>query len=82
MDDPYDTDVHLKHSYFPFGLFPSGIAEKLILASSPEDGVVLDPFCGIGSVGLQAVRLGRRFVGIELNPDFAIQAASRIKSGE
>ncbi len=39
---------------------------------------VLDPFCGSGTVGAVAGRLGREFVGIELNPDYVAMAERRI----
>ena len=39
---------------------------------------VLDPFAGAGTTGLVANRLGRDFVGIELNPDYAAMARKRI----
>jgi DNA modification methylase len=35
------------------------------------DGVVLDPFCGRGTTGMAAVRRGRKFIGIELDTDWA-----------
>jgi DNA modification methylase len=47
----------------------------------PEQTVpctVLDPFCGSGTVGVVALRLGRSFVGIELNPEYAEVARNRI----
>jgi len=40
---------------------------------------VLDPFCGTGTTGIAARQLGRRFTGIELNPDFAALAAGRLR---
>jgi hypothetical protein len=40
--------------------------------------VVLDPFAGSGTVGVVCERLGRRFVGIELNPEYAAMAERRI----
>jgi site-specific DNA-methyltransferase (adenine-specific) len=40
--------------------------------------LVLDPFCGSGTTGLVALRHGRRFVGIELNPAYAEMARRRI----
>jgi DNA modification methylase len=43
-----------------------------------EPGVVLDPFMGAGTVGVVAERLGRRWIGIELNDDFARLAEQRI----
>lgn len=39
---------------------------------------MLDPFFGSGTVGLACEHLGRRYVGIELNPDYAALAAERI----
>lgn len=39
---------------------------------------VLDPFCGAGTTGVVALRLGRSFVGIELNPEYAEMARRRI----
>lgn len=43
-----------------------------------QPGVVLDPFFGAGTVGVVAEQLGRRWVGIELNKDYARQARERI----
>jgi DNA modification methylase len=43
-----------------------------------QPGIVLDPFMGAGTVGVVAERLHRRWVGIELNPDFAALARERI----
>jgi DNA modification methylase len=41
--------------------------------------MVLDPFCGIGTTGIAALALGRRFTGIELSPAFAALAAERLR---
>jgi len=43
-----------------------------------EPGVVLDPFAGAGTTLLKAKELGRQFVGIELNPEYADMARARI----
>jgi DNA modification methylase len=40
---------------------------------------VIDPFMGSGTVGVMAARLGRRFAGCELNPDYAAMAEARIE---
>jgi DNA modification methylase len=42
-------------------------------------GVVLDPFCGSGTVGVVALRAGRDFIGIELNPEYLEMARRRIE---
>ncbi|WP_375431018.1 DNA-methyltransferase [uncultured Friedmanniella sp.] len=47
-------------------------------AAGHRPGLVLDPFFGVGSTGLAAERLGRDWLGIELNPDFAREAAHRL----
>jgi DNA modification methylase len=46
--------------------------------ASSEPGVVLDPFMGSGTTAVAAERLGRRWIGIELNPSFARSARERI----
>ena len=51
-------------------IFPLELAEKVIKYYSFHGDVVLDPFAGIGTVGKAAVRLDRRFVLIELSPEY------------
>ena len=60
-----------------FATYPEALAERCIKASCPPDGTVLDPFLGSGTTALAARKLGRRAVGIELNPDYARQLAAR-----
>ena len=43
-----------------------------------EPGVVLDPFVGTGTTAVAAKRLGRRFVGFELNADYVELARKRL----
>ena len=43
-------------------------------------GIVLDPFFGAGTTGVVACKLGRRFIGIELNPEYIRMAKRRITS--
>lgn len=40
------------------------------------------PFNGIGSTGYQAVKMGRRYIGIELKPEYAKQAAKFLERAE
>lgn len=65
-----------------FATFPPKLIEPCILAGCPEGGVVLDPFFGAGTVGLVAKKLGRRWIGIELNPEYAKIAEKRIAIGK
>jgi site-specific DNA-methyltransferase (cytosine-N4-specific) len=59
--------------------FPPDLVEPCILASSKPGDYVLDPFFGVGTVGLVAQGLGRRFIGAELNPEY-VREADRILS--
>lgn len=61
-----------------FAVFPEKLVETPILASTKPGDTVLDPFAGSGTAGVVAKRLGRNFVGIELVPEFAEMAQSRI----
>jgi site-specific DNA-methyltransferase (adenine-specific) len=51
-------------------------------AGPSEHGLVLDPFCGSGSTGAAAALEGRRFLGIELDADYAVIAKARIALGQ
>jgi DNA modification methylase len=63
-----------------FATFPPGLIEPCILAGSPVGGTVLDPFSGAGTTGLVAAQHGRRYRGIELNPEYVDMSRRRIKS--
>jgi DNA modification methylase len=61
-----------------FAVMPMSLVEPCILAGSRSGDTVLDPFAGSGTVGVVALRHDRNFIGIELNPDYAALAESRI----
>ena len=63
-----------------FATFPMKLVEPCVKAGSRVNDLVLDPFAGSGTTGLVAMRLGRRFVGIELNPAY-VTLAERDLSG-
>lgn len=63
-----------------FATFPCELVRPCVLAGCPIGGLVLDPFAGSGTVGVVALAFGRRFIGIELNPDYAAMARERIKA--
>ena len=63
-----------------FAVFPPDLIEPCILAGCPKGGIVLDPFAGAGTTGLVAKRFGVGFVGIELNPEYAEMARTRIEN--
>jgi DNA modification methylase len=62
-----------------FATFPPKLIEPCVLAGCPEGGTVLDPFSGAGTTGLVALRNGRSYVGIELNPEYAQMARERLE---
>jgi len=57
---------------------PEALLHRLMLATSKPGDVVLDPFFGTGTTGAVARRLGRKFIGIERDPDYAKAAEERI----
>ena len=59
---------------------PFWLIERIILASSREDEIILDPFSGSGTTGVAAISSRRKYVGIELDPDFNKTALKRIKA--
>ena len=61
-----------------FATFPPKLIEPCIFAGSPEGGTVFDPFFGAGTTGLVCEKYGRKWIGIELNQDYADIAAKRI----
>lgn len=61
-----------------FATFPPALVEPCLrLATRPGD-LVLDPFIGSGTTGLVAQKLDRRFVGVELNPEYIAIAERRL----
>ena len=61
-----------------FATFPEALVEPCILAGSKPGDLVLDPFAGSGTVGVVALRHGRRFIGLELSPTYCEMARRRI----
>jgi site-specific DNA-methyltransferase (cytosine-N4-specific) len=59
-------------------MFPTKLVEPCLALSTRIDDLMLDPFIGSGTSGLVALRMKRRFFGIELNPDYAADAERRL----
>jgi len=57
---------------------PEMVVERVMKASSNPGDVVLDPFMGSGTTAVVAVRLGRRFIGFEINEEYVRLAAKRL----
>lgn len=61
---------------------PLEIIERMVKASCPIGGIILDPFMGSGTTAVAAQRCGRNFVGFELNPVYCEIAAGRLAAPE
>lgn len=65
-----------------FAAFPPELPELCIKAGSREGDIVLDPFFGSGTTGWVAQKLGRKWIGIELNPEYIKMAEERLSQLE
>lgn len=61
-----------------FATFPEALLEIPIKSGCPRGGVLLDPFMGAGTSAVVAKKLGRQYLGIELNPEYIKIAEKRI----
>lgn len=61
-----------------FATFPQALPELCIKASSRRGDLILDPFMGAGTTAIAAKALGRHYIGMELNPEYAAIANKRI----
>lgn len=61
---------------------PVDLLLKLLRLVSKPSELVLDPFAGSGTTGVAALRLGRRFIGVELDPAFFELACERLRAEE
>lgn len=59
---------------------PEKLIEIIIAASSDKGDIVLDPFFGMGTTGITADRLGRKWIGIEINENYAKIANKRLSN--
>ena len=60
---------------------PLKVLKKIIKIASNENDVVFDPFMGVGSIGVAARELNRKFIGFELNNEYFKSAKDRIIAG-
>lgn len=70
---PEDTQKRKAH----FAPYPEDLCRIPILATCPEDGIVLDPFCGTGTTMLVAYRLRRKSIGLDISSEYIEAAKER-----
>ena len=58
---------------------PEYLLERIVLASTEEGQIVLDPFCGSGTTGVEAVRFGRKFIGIDVSEEYLEISKKRLE---
>jgi len=63
-----------------FATFPIALIEPCILAGTDKGDIILDPFLGANTTGVAAYKHDRKFVGIELNPEYCEISAKRIEA--
>ena len=63
-------------------VFSRDMVLEPILATTNEGDIVMDCFSGSGTTGVAAIQLNRRYIGIELNPDYAELSKLRLQSEE
>lgn len=73
---PEDTQKRQNH----FAAYPEDLCKIPISATCPEDGIVLDPFCGTGTTNIVAFNFGRKSIGIDLADDYIGIAQKRCKT--
>ena len=62
-----------------FAIFPEELVRVPIEAGCPDNGIILDPFMGSGTTAIVAEKQNKNWIGIELNPEYAILALKRIQ---
>lgn len=67
------------NQYNHFAMFPETLIKPCIKAGSKPGDIILDPFFGSGTIGVVAIKLNRKYVGIELSSDYVDIACKRIK---
>ena len=77
------TDIHrIKHNkkrdLHPCQL-PIHLLDRLILLSTDKNDIVLDPFLGTGTTAISAKRLGRKYIGFELDPNYVKISQEKLK---
>lgn len=71
-----EQKTHKEHG----AIFPETLVEQVIENFSKEGQTIIDPFMGTGTTGVVAKRLGRSFIGIEMDPDYFAYSEERISA--
>lgn len=58
---------------------PEYLLKRIVLASTEEGQVILDPFCGSATTGVEAMQLGRKFIGIDISEEYLQISKKRLE---
>ena len=61
---------------------PIKLMKRIVLGSTNEGDLVLDPFMGSGTTGVACIQLNRNFIGFEISPDYFAMAQKRINEAQ
>ena len=75
----YMKSTNDKIAYEHPAIFPDKLAQDHIISWSNPNDIILDPFSGSGTVAKAAKQFGRRFIGIEINPEYCKIAEKRLE---
>jgi site-specific DNA-methyltransferase (adenine-specific) len=78
QSEPHNFQKELGVNTDHFAIFPQSLCEIPIKFGCPPNGIVLDPFMGSGTTAIVSKKLGRNFIGIELNKDYIEIAQKRL----
>ena len=75
IESPVETIKGMRHP----AIFPESVVAELVSLLSPPDGIILDPFLGSGTTAVVAKKLGRHFIGVDINPEYVQHARERLR---
>jgi len=75
IENPVESIPMIKHC----AIFPAAIIQELIKMLCPPSGIVLDPYIGSGTSAVAAVSVGRRYIGIDIDPEYCEMARDRVE---
>lgn len=76
--DIFLSDILESNPEAHFATFPEKLIEDCVKAGCREGGIIIDPFMGAGTTAIVARKLGRNYIGCELNEDYIEIAEKRI----
>jgi len=78
--DAIETAVETIKGRIHPAIYPEFIIKQFIKLTTKRDAIVLDPFNGSGTTCIAAKKLGRKYIGIDINPNYCKHAKERLKA--